>query len=106
MPQDASSRHQSHPQSSDPNFQHILGKHTTAIPQTKQIPKIAHFVYNDAKQLSWLERAAIRAAIVNLEVETVSIWLPEELKLEGQIWNWILEMPEVWLRRIAMPTIV
>ena len=39
-------------------------------------------------------------------METVNVWLPEELKLEGQIRNWVLEMPEVWLRRIALPTVV
>ncbi|KAF6232091.1 hypothetical protein HO173_009685 [Letharia columbiana] len=39
-------------------------------------------------------------------METVNVWLPEELKLEAQIRNWILGMPEVWLRRIALPTVV
>ena len=70
------------------------------------IPKIAHFIYANVKELTWLEWAAIRGAIVNLGVEKVHIWLPENEELRGWIWNRVLEMPEVRLRRIVMPRTV
>lgn len=77
------------------------GNYTQALKDP--IPKIAHFVHSDVKELTWLDWAAVRGAIVNLEVEKVHIWLPEKEELKGWIWNRVLEMPEVKLRRINMP---
>jgi len=77
------------------------GNYTQAL--IDPIPKIAHFVHTDEKELTWLDWAAFRGAIVNLEVTKVHIWLPEKEELKGWIWNRVLEMPEVKLRRITMP---
>lgn len=77
------------------------GNYTQAL--IDPIPKIAHFVHTDVKELTWLDWAAVRGAIINLGVEEVHIWLPEKEELKGWIWNRVLEMPEVKLRRITMP---
>lgn len=77
------------------------GNYTQAL--IDPIPKIAHFVHTDVKELTWLDWAAVRGAIVNLGVQKVHIWLPEQEELKGWIWNRVLEMPEVKLRRITMP---
>ena len=85
------------------NFNAILFKENASYPQTDPIPKNVHFVHTDVKELSWLDWAAVRAAIVNLQAARVNIWLPEKEELEGWIWNRVLEMPEVRIRRIVMP---
>lgn len=77
------------------------GNYTQAL--IDPIPKIAHFVHTNVKELTWLDWAAVRGAIVNLGVKKVHIWLPEKEELKGWIWNRVLEMPEVKLRRITMP---
>ena len=89
----------------DPNFKFdgiFRGNYTQAI--RDQFPRIAHFVHTEVKELTWFQWAAVRAAIVNLGLERVCIWLPEKAELKGWIWNRALEIPEVEVRRIIMPT--
>lgn len=97
--------HYSKPKSADFKPDAIFrGNYTQAL--IDPIPKIAHFVHADLKELTWMDWAAVRGAIVNLGVEKVHIWLPEKEELKGWIWNRVLEMPEVKLRRITMPKTV
>jgi hypothetical protein len=95
----------SKPNSSDLDFTAVFAS-KIKCPSSGTIPKIAHFVHAEVKELTWLEWATIRGAVVNLGVETVHIWLPEDVELKGWIWNRVLVMPEVKLRRIVMPTTV
>lgn len=97
--------HYSHPNSDDFKLDSMFhGNYTQAL--IDPIPKIAHFVHTDVKELTWLDWAAIRGAIVNLGVDKVNIWLPEKVELKGWIWNRVLEMEDVKLRRITMPKTV
>lgn len=95
----------SKPNDPEPDFNAILNN-KLPCPSSGTIPKIAHFVHTEVKELTWLDWAAVRGAIVNLGVEKVHIWLPKDVELNGWIWNRVLEMPEVKLRRIAMPTTI
>ncbi len=102
---DASHFQYSKPQNVDLNFDGIF-KAKVKWPSVNPIPKVAHFVYTDVRELAWLEWAAVRGAVANLGVDKVNIWLPEQADLKGWIWNRILEMPEVQMRKIAMPKTV
>ena len=92
----------SNPNEDDVDFRPIFAQKLTC-PASSPIPKIAHFVHTEVKELTWLDWATVRGAIVNLGVEKVHIWLPKDVELKGWIWNRVLEMREVKLRRIAMP---
>ena len=95
----------SRPESADIKFRGLFdGNYTQAL--TDPFPKIAHFVHTDPKELTWFDWTAVRAAIVRLQVEKVYVWLPEKVELRGWIWNRVLEIPEVRVRRIAMPKTV
>jgi len=92
----------SHPDSAQFNFDGVFsGNYTQAI--RDPLPKIAHCVHTDVKELTWFNWAAVRAAIVNLGAEQVNVWFPEKAELRGWIWNRVLEIPEVRVRRITMP---
>jgi hypothetical protein len=95
----------SNPQKPEINFDAIFSA-KVKWPPSKPIPKVAHFVHAEVKELTWLEWAAVRAAVVNLGVEKVNIWVPEKAELKGWTWNRIQEMPEVTLRKIVMPKTV
>lgn len=95
----------SSPHESIPDFTAIFNR-KLACPSSGSIPKIAHFVHAEVRELTWLDWATVRGAIVNLGVENVYIWLPVAVELKGWIWNRVLEMPEVKLRRISMPTMI
>ena len=95
----------SNPQNTDLDFEGIF-RAKVNWPPAKPIPKVAHFVHAEIKELTWLDWAAVRGAVVNLGVERVNIWLPKKAELKGWIWNRILDMPEVTLRRIVMPRTV
>ena len=93
------------PQNVDLNFDAIF-RANVKWPPSKPIPRVAHFVHADVKELTWLDWAAVRTAVVNLGVEKVNIWVPEKAELKGWIWNRIQDMPEVTLRKIVMPKTV
>jgi len=92
----------SKPNDPNPDFIAIFGNELSC-PSSSTSPKIAHFVHADVKELTWADWAAVQGAIVNLGVEKVHIWLPQKQELQGWIWNRVLKMPEVKLRRIVMP---
>lgn len=92
----------SDPQKADIDVINIFrGNYTKAL--IDPIPKKVHFVHTDVKELNWLHWAAVKGAIVNLRAKKVYIWLPEKAELKGWMWDRILQMPEVKLRRIALP---
>lgn len=89
--------------SRDVNFDDVFVKDTYSS-ETSVIPKVAHFVFTKVRPLVWLEFAAIKSAIINLEVETVNIWCPPSAVSEGSIWQLVLSFPQVRLREVEMPT--
>ena len=99
---DSSHFQYSKPQIVDLNFDGIF-EANVKWPSLNPIPKIVHFVHTDVKELTWLEWIAVRGAIVNLGAEKVHVWLPKEAEMKGWIWNRVVEMPKVYLRKIAMP---
>ena len=102
---DASQFRYSKPENVDLNFDGVF-KANVKWPSVNPIPKVAHFVYTDIRELTWLEWAAVRGAIVNLGVDKVNIWVPKKANVKGWIWHRILEMPEVQMRKIVMPSTV
>jgi len=84
------------------NFDNIFNDN--AYSETSTIPKVAHFVFTKTRPLAWLEFAAIKSAIVNLQVNTVNIWCAPAATFDGPIWKLVLGFPEVRLREIDMPT--
>lgn len=91
----------SNPSSDGAHFEDLFDRYT--LSQNGPIPRVAHFIYTESKDYSWPEWAAIRAAVVNLGVSKVKIWLPEEAEPTGPIWRSVLEMPEVTVNWITLP---
>ena len=102
---DASQFQYSKPENVDLNFNGVF-KANVKWPSANPIPNVAHFVYTDIRELTWLEWAAVRGAVVNLGVDKINIWLPKKANVKGWIWHRILEMPEVQIRKIVMPETV
>lgn len=73
------------------------------LPLADKIPKIAHFVITKVRERHWFHYATIRGALEWLDVEKINIWAPEGEELPGPIWEHILKLPKVQVRRITIP---
>lgn len=67
------------------------------------IPPIAHFIYTDTTDPTWINWLAIKGAILHLGVKKVKIWIPRYAELEGEMWRRILAFKEVELSPTEFP---
>ncbi|KAG8532452.1 uncharacterized protein KY384_002329 [Bacidia gigantensis] len=105
QPQSTSlSTHYSEPADSDAHFDQLDDTSLKYPDLRDPIPKVAHFICTSGDPLTWIQWLAIRGAIVNLQVEKVRLWIPAEAQLEGELWKLVLQMKEVSVERIVLPT--
>ncbi|KAI9755574.1 MAG: hypothetical protein M4579_004222 [Chaenotheca gracillima] len=80
---------------------------TLALPPLKQepvhIPKVAHFVFSNVKNLTWQNYAAVKAAQVVLKVDKINLWVPRNDTLPGEIWQRTLHIPGAVVRETDIP---
>jgi hypothetical protein len=76
------------------------------LPTLAHIPKVVHFVFVQLRPVGWIEYVAIRSASVNIQAEKINIWAPKEGEFPGEMWERILEIPGVVVRRVEMPDTV
>ena len=91
--------------SGDIGFEQLITQHHP-LPLTQYIPKAAHFVHSQLQPQTWLNYAIIRSAFCYLGVEKVSIWVPEDAELPGEMWERIRAMQNVTIRPFTVPTTV
>ena len=89
----------------DVNFEELVAR-PHPLPLSQYIPKTAHFIHTSLLPQTWLNHAIVRSAFVYLGVEKVSIWVPDNAELPGDIWQRIRDMQNVTIRPLTVPTTV
>ena len=86
----------------DADFEGLLALPPSKL-QPDHIPKKVHFVYVNLQPLTWMEYAAVKAALA-LTPESINLWIPlDGGDPPGPIWQSVLGINGTVLRRMQMP---
>ena len=88
--------------SHDVRFEDIVS-HPPKFPLLSTIPKIGHVVHTQLSEATWRNYASARAFLENMGVEILNIWVPEGEELPGEMWERIINLPNVVVRHFCVP---